>query len=90
MMLTIIDAMIIRPLSAAEYPLLWDFLYGALFVPDGCEPFPRSILNEPSISHYADGFGTLPGDVGLAADIGGRGGVGAAVLRESQRIRIFG
>jgi GNAT superfamily N-acetyltransferase len=78
--LTKLDTLIIRPLCADEYQLLWDFLYDALFVPDGCESFPRSILQEPSISHYAAGFGTLPGDVGVVADIGGRV-VGAAWLR---------
>ena len=36
---------IIRELKESEYPLLEDFLYEAIFIPEGVEPSPKSIDN---------------------------------------------
>lgn len=43
-------------------PFLWDMLYLALFVPEGAEPLPRSVLDDPSIAHYLQDFGDWHGD----------------------------
>ena len=39
----------IRKMTEEEYPLLEDFLYESLFVPQGKPPFPRSILQTPDM-----------------------------------------
>lgn len=39
----------IREIKKEEYPLLRDFLYEAIFVPEGMEPPPRSILDTPQL-----------------------------------------
>jgi hypothetical protein len=55
-------------------------LYLALFVPVGEPPLPRSVLADPAIARYVDGWGTRKGDSGLIAVVGGAP-VGAAWLR---------
>lgn len=65
------DAARIRPLAQKEWPALADFLYLAIFVPPGCDPPPRSILREPGVAVYLDGFGTRPGDTALCAELDG-------------------
>lgn len=47
----------IRKIKETEYPLLKEFLYEAIFVPDGAEPPPKSIVDAPSykcISRISD------------------------------------
>ena len=53
-------AYVIRPLRRDETGLLKDFLYEAIFVPEGMEPPDR------------DGFGTRKGDNCLVAELDGR------------------
>ena len=59
----------IRPISAREVRLLQDFLYEAIFVPDGLSVPPKSIINQPELQVYITGFGTKKDDIGLAAEI---------------------
>lgn len=47
----------LRPLKKAEYPLLKEFLYLALYVHVGEDPFPRSILDKPELVIYYQEFG---------------------------------
>ena len=47
----------IRPLKSEEIPLLEEFLYQAIFIPQGLEPLPRSILKEPDLEMYIKDFG---------------------------------
>ena len=49
----------IRKMTEEEYPLLEDFLYESLFVPQGKPPFPRSILQTPEMQMYIADFGLL-------------------------------
>ena len=70
----------IREMSPAEYPLLEDFLYEAIYLPEGTAPPPRSILNEESLRVYIREFGSRPGDVCLTAEGGGQA-VGAVWAR---------
>lgn len=62
----------IRALREEEYPLLEDFLYEAIFLPEGAEAPPRSILRRPELRVYVDGFGTRRDDHALAAEVGGK------------------
>ena len=59
----------IRPILAGEVGLLQDFLYEAIFVPEGLPAPPKSIINQPELQVYITGFGTEKDDIGLAAEI---------------------
>lgn len=63
---------IIREMKKSEYPLLNDFLYEAIFIPQGQEAPPRSILNESELQVYIADFGTKKHDRALAAETGGK------------------
>ena len=59
----------IRPILAGEVGLLQDFLYEAIFVPEGLPAPPKSIINQPELQVYITGFGTKKDDICLAAEI---------------------
>ncbi len=59
----------IRPIQKAEYPLLEDFLYEAIYVPEGMDPPPRSILAESKLQASIAGFGTSVHDLGVVAEV---------------------
>src|SRR5260370_39540959 len=59
---------------------LWEMLYLALFVPPGEPPLPRSVLRDPAIARYVEGWGMRSGDSGLIGLDDGAP-VGAAWLR---------
>ena len=50
---------IIRETKKAEYDLLNDFLYEAIYIPDGVEPPPKSIINCPELQEYVFEFGKM-------------------------------
>ena len=62
----------IRAIRPEEYPLLEDFLYEAIFIPEGETPPERSILQAPELQVYIDHFGEKPDDRCLVAEAGGR------------------
>jgi GNAT superfamily N-acetyltransferase len=64
----------------SDEPFLWEMLYLALFVPLGEPPLPRSVLRDPTIARYVEGWGTRSGDSGLIALVDGAA-AGAAWLR---------
>ena len=64
--------MIIREMQQAEYPLLENFLYEAIFIPDGVEPPPKSIIYRPELQVYISEFGKSKHDIALVADINGK------------------
>jgi len=70
----------IRPATQADQTFLREMLYDALFVPPGHEPLPRSVVDQPDIAHYVDGFGTRPRDMGLIVEDAGER-IGAAWVR---------
>ena len=70
----------IRPILAGEVGLLQDFLYEAIFVPEGLSVPPKSIINQPELQVYITGFGTKKDDIGLAAEIDNKP-VGAVWVR---------
>ena len=49
---------IIREIKKEEYDLLNDFLYNAIYIPDGVEPPPKSIINCPELQEYVFEFGS--------------------------------
>ena len=57
----------IRAVRESDHECLPNFLYQAIFIPDGIEPPPRSIINQPEIFVYIKDFGTQPGDLGVVA-----------------------
>ena len=63
---------IIRSLQKEEVILLKDFLYEAIFLPEGAKPPAREIVERPELRVYTDGFGSQKGDNCLVAEIGGR------------------
>lgn len=63
--------MIIREMQRAEYPLLENFLYEAIFIPDGVESPAKSIIYRPELQVYISEFGTSKHDISLVADING-------------------
>jgi ribosomal protein S18 acetylase RimI-like enzyme len=71
--------MIIRPLTKDEYPLLEEFLYEAIYQPDGEPKLAHEIIYRPEIFLYIDDFGR-PGDRCLAAEVDGQV-VGAVWVR---------
>ena len=73
----------IREIRADEYSLLNDFLYEAIFVPEGTEPPPREIVNQPELQVYTADFGTKKDDAALVAEAEGRI-VGAVWVRIMQ------
>lgn len=61
-----------RELRKDEYELLKDFLYEAIFIPEGVETPERSIIELPELALYYEGFGEGPADHCMVADDEGR------------------
>jgi ribosomal protein S18 acetylase RimI-like enzyme len=59
----------IRKMTVPEYPLLSDFLYEAIFIPDCIKPPPRYIIASPELQIYVEHFGALKDDFALVAEI---------------------
>lgn len=55
-----------------EKELLKDFLYEAIFIPDGVEPPAREIIEQPELKLYYEGFGTGRADYCIVADDEGK------------------
>ena len=59
----------IREIQEHEYPLLDNFLYEAIFIPDGIEPPPKTIIASPELQVYVSHFGESKDDIGLVAEV---------------------
>lgn len=59
---------IIRPIRESEYQLLNDFLYEAIFIPEGVEAPPKTIINQPELQVYVEHFGKEKDDICLVAE----------------------
>ena len=59
----------IRRIKQTEYPLLEDFLYEAIFIPDGMDPPPRSVINLPELQLYIANFGEEKDDICFCAEV---------------------
>lgn len=58
----------VRVMQESDYVCLNEFLYQAIFIPEGVELPARSIINDPEISIYIEGFGSKAGDLGVVAE----------------------
>ena len=61
----------ILAITPNEYPLLDDFLYDAIFIPEGVTPPDRSITQLPELQKYIAHFGTQKDDYCLVAEVDG-------------------
>lgn len=59
----------IRTILEGEDSLLQDFLYEAIFVPEGVPAPPKSIINQPELQVYISDFGKRKDDIGLVAEV---------------------
>jgi ribosomal protein S18 acetylase RimI-like enzyme len=55
---------VIRPLTAADEPILWEMLYQALQTSEGAPP--RDIVRQPQFARHAESWGRA-GDTGFVA-----------------------
>ena len=58
----------IRKIREDEYKLLEDFIYEAIFIPDGVEPPPKTIINQPDLQVYIKDFGKEKDDICFVAE----------------------
>ena len=59
----------IRQMKNTEYPLLNDFLYEAIYVPNGIEPPPKTIICSPELQVYVADFGKKEHDIAFVAEV---------------------
>ena len=64
--------MILRDLKENEKELLRDFLYEAIFIPEGVDPPAREIIELPELKIYYEDFGTCRADHCIVAEVDGR------------------
>lgn len=71
----------IRKMRWEEYGLLEDFLYEAIFIPEGMKAPERQIILQPELQVYITGFGKKD-DIALAAEADGKiaGAVWARIM----------
>ena len=63
---------IIREMQASEYLLLDDFLFNAIFVPQGVTPPSKSIIEKDELQVYVKDFGKNKDDLALIAQVNGK------------------
>lgn len=63
---------VIREINESEYSVLNDFLYEAIFIPEGTEPPPKSIIENEELQVYVRDFGKLSDDKCLVAEKDGK------------------
>ena len=74
----------IRGLQKEEAVLLKDFLYEAIFIPEGMEPPQRSIIERPELKLYYEDFGKGSADHCLVAEADGKvvGAVWTRIMKD--------
>ena len=63
---------IVREIRPAEIPVLNDFLFEAIFVPEGIPAPPRSIIENEDLQVYVRDFGKKADDRCLVAEVNGK------------------
>lgn len=73
---------IIREMRKEEYGLLEDFLYEAIFIPEGVAAPERSIIRQQPLQVYITDFGKEKDDIAFVAEIDGKvaGAVWARIM----------
>ena len=74
----------IREIRETEIPMLKDFLYEAVFIPQGAEAPPRAVVDTPELQVYVRDFGRQAPDLGLVAEVDGKviGAVWARIMED--------
>ena len=69
-------------MRTSEYPLLDEFLYNAIFIPEGVAPPPMSIIENDELQVYVKDFGKHKGDMAMVAEVDGKviGAVWARIM----------
>jgi len=62
---------VIRKIRQAEIELLSDFLYEAIFIPEGAAPPPKEIIKQPELQVYISDFGKCDDDICFVAEVDG-------------------
>lgn len=62
----------IRAIAQSEISVLDDFLYEAIFIPEGIEAPPKDIIDEPELQIYVTEFGMKKGDTCFVAEADGK------------------
>ena len=62
----------IREIKENEYKALDDFLYEAIYIPEGVAPPPRKIILEDALQVYVKDFGKHKDDIGIVAECDGK------------------
>ncbi len=75
---------IIREMKQEEYAQLSDFLYEAIYLPDGVQPPPRSVIALPEMQEYIVDFGTRKHDRAWGAEVQGKivGAVWVRIMKD--------
>ena len=75
---------VLRELRKDETGLLKDFLYEAIFVPEGVEAPDRSIIERPELALYYKDFGSGPADNCIVAEADGKvvGAVWTRIMKD--------
>lgn len=60
---------IIREIEKSEYPLLDDFLYEAIFIPDGVQPPEKNVISLHELQVYVADFGKKKDDICFLAEV---------------------
>jgi len=68
-LITMNKNMKIRPIVSSEYIFLDDFLYDAIFIPEGVIPPEKSIIQQPELQKYIADFGKDKGNHCLVAEV---------------------
>ena len=74
----------IREMRKEEYSLLSDFLYEAIYIPDGTAAPPKSVIACPELQVYIADFGNSKHDKALIAEVDGNivGAIWARIMND--------
>lgn len=74
----------IREMRKEEYSLLSDFLYEAIYIPDGTAATPKSVITCPELQVYIADFGNSKHDKALIVEVDGNivGAIWARIMND--------
>ena len=74
----------IREMRKEEYSLLGDFLYEAIYIPDGTAAPPKSVITCPELQVYIADFGNSKHDKALIVEVDGNivGAIWARIMND--------
>lgn len=63
---------LIKEIKNTEYSVLSNFLYEAIFIPEGTKQPPKTIINDPALQIYIKDYGKFADDKCLVAEAKGK------------------